>query len=70
MISAIFNQWGHLMNATNELIQEHEGIEIMLRVLLALSEKFEKGERVPVNIRNFMPFWYGCGIPISSEPAP
>lgn len=36
------------MKATNELIQEHEGIEIMLRVLLALSEKFEKGERIPV----------------------
>ena len=34
------------MKATNELIQEHEGIEIMLRVLLALAGKFENNEKI------------------------
>ena len=34
------------MKATNELKKEHQGIELMLRVLQAVADKFENGEQV------------------------
>ena len=34
------------MKATDELRKEHQGIELMLRVLQAVAEKFKRGERV------------------------
>lgn len=34
------------MKATDELKKEHEGIELMLRVLQTVADKFKRGERV------------------------
>lgn len=34
------------MKATNELKNEHQGIELMLRILQSVADKFERGEKV------------------------
>ena len=36
------------MKATDELKKEHQGIELMLQILSAISEKLSRGENVPV----------------------
>jgi hemerythrin-like domain-containing protein len=35
------------MKATDELVKEHQGIELMLRIMQAVAEKLKGGDRIP-----------------------